>query len=78
MPRRRSNRIYFNPNNSDKIIFNEFQKVFEFVIPQARPNAGNTLGEQSSYQVFLSASDFSSFVSGDLSSVNLSSVDMFG
>jgi hypothetical protein len=64
-------------NILNKIIYSEFDPIFIFKSPYIGKQGyrGVPIGSTSTYQIFLSASSPSSFLSGSLSSTPLSSVD---
>lgn len=75
-------KIYKSNTDSNKLIFSEFEKSFIFQTPLANKIdnngvSGDTIGKSSLYQVFLSASETDTFLTGSLSSVNLSSVSYY-
>lgn len=65
-------------NSSNKLIYSEFERDFIFRSPFIGKlgDSGNTLGQPSSYQVYLSSSEISTFLPTSLSA-NLSSVDLY-
>ena len=70
-------KLLINNNQINKLIFSEDQKSFVFKIPFTRGGMGDSLGKASTYQVYLSCSDPSSFIPNSLSTVNLSSVPYY-
>lgn len=75
-------KIYKSNTDPNKLIFSEFQKSFVFRTPlinklQYDGVSGDTIGRDSLYQIYLSASNISTFLTGSLSSVNLSSVTYY-
>jgi len=79
---KRGLKIHRLNTDTNKLIFSEFEKSFIFRTPLVNKISnngvsGNTLGISSLYQVYLSASDTNTFLTGSLSSVNLSSVSYY-
>ena len=70
-------KLLINNNQVNKLIYSEYEKSFVFKIPFTRGGVGNSLGKASTYQVYLSSSNPSSFIPNSLSTVNLSSVTYY-
>jgi hypothetical protein len=66
-------------NVLNKIIYSEFEPIFVFKSPYIGKQGyrGVPIGTTSTYQVFLSTSNPSSFLSGSMSATPLSSVDFY-
>ena len=70
-------KLLVRQDQANKLIFSENEKSFVFKIPFTRGGNGDSLGLPSTYQVYLSSSDPSSFIPDSLSTVNLSSVTYY-
>ena len=64
-----------NENDTQKLIFSEWDPIFLFDAPWIKKQG--IQGLQKYYQVYLSAANPSNFFSGSLSTINLSSVNYF-